>query len=80
MALRRFGIARHSRGFWTLLALPRSIWHWWLTTLRERLVKIAANVVKHSRSVILLSAEVPIPRELFAAILSRIQQLAPART
>ena len=31
------------------LALPRSIRHWSLTTLREKLVKIGAKVVRHSR-------------------------------
>lgn len=62
------------------LALPRSIRHWSLTTLREKLVKIGAKVVKHSRYVIFQPAEVAIPRQLFARILRRIQQLAPAPT
>jgi len=62
------------------LALPRSIRHWSLTTLKEKLVKIGAKVVRHSRYVIFQLAEVAVPRELFAAILARIQRLAPAPT
>ena len=44
------------------------------------LVKIGAKVVKHSRHVIFQLAEVAVPRELFAAILARIQRLAPVPT
>jgi hypothetical protein len=51
-----------------------------LTTLREKLVKIGAKVVVHSRYVIFQLAEVAIPRDLFGAILGRIQQIAPAPT
>ena len=45
-----------------------------LTTLREKLIKIGAKVVTHSRYVIFQMAEVAVPRELFAAILERIQR------
>ncbi len=48
--------------------------HWSLTTLREKLIKIGAKVVTHSRYVIFQMAEVAVPRDLFAAILDRIQQ------
>ena len=61
-------------------ALPRSIRHWSLTTLKEKLVKIGAKVVRHSRYVIFQLAEVAVPRQLFAAILGRIRGLAPAPT
>ena len=50
------------------------------TTLREKLVKIGAKVVRHSRYVIFQLAEVAVPRELFGAILTRIQHLAPVPT
>ena len=49
-------------------------------TLKEKLVKIGAKVVRHSRYVIFQLAEVAVPGELFAAILSRIQRLAPVPT
>jgi hypothetical protein len=48
--------------------------HWSLTTLREKLIKIGAKVVTHSRYVIFQMAEVAVPRELFTAILDRIQR------
>ena len=32
--------------------LPRSVRHWTLTTLREKLIKIGAKVVRHSRQII----------------------------
>ena len=41
--------------------------------MRERLIKIGAKVMTHSRYVIFQMAEVAVPRELFAAILERIQ-------
>ena len=55
-------------------ALPRSVKHWSLTTLREKLIKIGAKVVTHSRYVIFQMAEVAVPRDTFAAILERIQR------
>ncbi len=57
------------------MALPRSVKHWSLTTLREKLIKIGAKVVRHSGYVIFQMAEVAVPRELFAAILDRIARI-----
>ena len=48
--------------------------HWSLTTLREKLIKIGAKVVTHSRWLIFQMAEVAVPRELYAAILDRMQR------
>ncbi len=48
--------------------------HWSLTTLREKLIKIGANVVRHAKYVTFQMAEVAVPRELFAAIVERIQR------
>jgi hypothetical protein len=78
--LQLFALAYNLANFLRRLALPRSIQHWSLTTLREKLVKIGAKVAKHSRYVIFQLAEVAIPRELFAKILGRIQRLALAPT
>jgi hypothetical protein len=78
--LQLFALAYNLANFLRRLALPQSIRHWSLTTLREKLVKIGAKVAKHSRYVIFQLAEVAVPRELFAAILARIQRLAPAPT
>jgi hypothetical protein len=50
-----------------------------MTTLRERLVKIGARIVRHGRSVIFQMAEVMVPRGLFAQILAAIATLRPTR-
>ncbi len=42
--------------------------------MREKLITIGAKVVAHSGYVIFQMAEVAVPRELFAAILDRIQR------
>jgi len=34
-----------------LLALPQEVKHWWLTTLREKLIKIGAKIMRHGRYV-----------------------------
>ena len=49
--------------------------YWTLTTLREKLIKIGAKVVCHSRQVVFQMAEVAVPRELFRAILAAIARL-----
>jgi hypothetical protein len=59
------------------LALPEEVEHWSLTTLREKLVKIGARVVRHGRYVVFQLAEVAVPRALFAEILRRIAWLRP---
>ena len=72
--LQLFALAYNLGNFLRRLALPRSVKHWSLTTLREKLIKIGAKVVRHSGYVIFQMAEVAVPRELFAAILDRIQR------
>jgi hypothetical protein len=49
--------------------------HWSLTTLREKLVKIGARIVRHGRYLVFQLAEVAVPRTVFAAILRRIERL-----
>jgi len=48
---------------------------WTLSTLRERLVKIGARIVRHGRYLVFQLAEVAVPRALFAATLRRIDRL-----
>ncbi len=72
--LQLFALAYNLGNFLRRLALPRSVKHWSLTTLREKLIKIGAKVVRHSGYVIFQMAEVAVPRDLFAAILERIQR------
>ncbi len=60
------------------LALPDEIEQWSLTTLREKLIKIGAKVVRHGRYITFQLAEVAIPRRVFANILRLIDDLRPA--
>jgi len=78
--LQLFVLAYNLGNFLRRLALPVSVRHWTLTTLREKLIKIGAKVVRHARYVVFQLAEVAIPRSLFAAILRRIWRIAAART
>jgi len=73
--LQLFVLAYNLGNFLRRLALPRSVKHWSLTTLREKLIKIGAKVVTHARYVIFQMAEVAVPQWLFRAILERIQRL-----
>ncbi len=57
------------------LALPQEVEHWSLTTLRDKLIKIGAKVVRHGRYVTFQLAEIAIPRRLFAEILRLIDDL-----
>ena len=57
------------------LALPRTMAHWSLTTLREKLIKIGAKMVRHGRYITLQMAEVAVTRRMFGRILSRIARL-----
>ena len=60
------------------LAFPREVKDWSLTTLREKLIKIGAKVVSHSKAVTFQMAEVAVPRALFATILEQIGRLRAA--
>ncbi len=57
--------------------MPKEVEHWSLTTLREKLVKIGAKVVRHGRYVTFQLAEVAVLRAQFADILRRIDRLRP---
>ena len=70
--LRLFALAYQLVTFLHGLALPRSVKHGSMTTLREKRIKIGAKVVRHTKYVRRQVAEVAMPRELFAAILDRI--------
>ena len=63
--------------FMRTLALLKEVEHWSMTTLREKLVKIGAQVVRHGRYVTFQLAEVAVPRGLFEIILRRIDELRP---
>ena len=68
--------SRYNLGnFLRRLALPASVKHWTLTTMRDKLVKIGAKIVRHTRYVTFQLAEVAVPRDLFRQILNRIRRL-----
>src|ERR671928_2087316 len=59
------------------LALPDAVKQWSMATLRERLGKIGARIVRHARSVTFQMAEVAVSRRLFRQILAAIAALRP---
>jgi hypothetical protein len=70
-----FALAYNLANFLRSLALPDTIAQWSLSTLREKLIKIGARVVRHSRYLVFQLGEVALPRAVFAAILRRIDRL-----
>ena len=73
--LQLFALAYNLANFLRSLTLPDEVAQWSLTTLREKLVKIGARIVRHGRYVVFQLAEVAVPRALFAKILGRIDRL-----
>ena len=78
--LQLFVLAYNLGNFLRQAVLPQAVRHWTLTTLREKLIKIGAKVVRHSRQVIFQMAEVAVRESLFRDILRAIERLrlAPA--
>lgn len=70
-----FILADNLGNFLRQTVLPRSVQHWTLTTLKEKLIKIGAKVICHSRRVVFQMAEVAVSRNLFRTILERIAQI-----
>lgn len=75
--LQLHALAYNLGNFLRTLATPEPIKDWSMTTLKEKLIKIGANVVGHARYVAFQMAEVAIPRSLFADILRMIAELRP---
>ena len=61
------------------LALPDEVERWSPSTLREKAVKIGANVTAHARCTVFLMAEAAAPHELFGRILEMIGELRPTQ-
>ncbi len=76
--LQLHALAYNLGNFLRTLALPKEVERWSLTTLREKLVKIGAKVVRHSRYVTFQLAEVAVPRDLYRKTLRLIDGLRPA--
>ena len=73
--LQLHALAYNLANFMRTLALPEEVAQWSLTTLREKLVKIGAKVVRHGRYVTFQLAEVAMPGSLFEKILGLIDDL-----
>jgi len=73
--LQLFALAYNLGNLLRRSALPESVREWSLTTRREKLIKIGAKVVTHSRYVVFQMAEVVVSRALFYEILERISRL-----
>ncbi len=73
--LQLHALAHNLGNFLRTLALPEAVEHWSLTTLREKLIKIGAKVVRHGRYIIFQLAEVAVSRALLAQILGLIADL-----
>src|SRR5215204_6108883 len=68
-------LAYNIGNFMRTLAMPKTTETWSLTSLREKLIKIGAKVVSHGRYITFQLAEVAVPRQMFADILSLIARL-----
>ena len=75
--LQLFALAYNLGNFFRRLALPKKVRDWSLRTLKEKMIRIGAKVVRHSRYVIFQMAEVAVPRALFCEILERIKRVKP---
>ena len=73
--LQLHALAYNLGNFMRTLALPKSVEQWSLTTLREKLVKIDAKVIRHGRYIVFQMAEVAVPRTVFVGILGLINGL-----
>jgi len=69
-------LAYNLGNFLRRLALPPGVRHWSLTTLRDKLIKIGAKMVRHARYVTFQLAEVAVPMKLYRQILKRIHHFA----
>ena len=56
------------------LALPKAIAAWSLLSLQVKLIKTGARMVRHARRIVFQMAEVAVSREVFAALLARIDR------
>ena len=70
-------LAYNLGNFLRTLATPEPIKDWSMTSLKEKLIKIGAKVVRHGRYIAFQMAEVAISRHLFADILRLIAELRP---
>lgn len=73
--LQLHALAYNLANFLRTTATPELIEGWSLTSLRERLIKTGARLVRPGCYAIFQMAEVAIPRDVFTAILNMINTL-----
>jgi len=73
--LQHHALSYNLGNFMRTLAMPKVAKPWSLTSLREKLIKIGAKVVRRGRYVTFQMAEVAVSRQMFAEIVSLIAQL-----
>ena len=75
--LQLHALAHNLGNFLRTLATPEPIKGWSLTSLKETLIEIGAKVISRGRYVAFQTAEVAVPRTLFADILGLIAEPRP---
>jgi hypothetical protein len=73
--LQLFILAYNLGNFLRRLGLPKAVKDWSLQSLQLKLIKTGGRMIHHARRIIFQLAEVAVPRDLFAAILERIDRL-----
>jgi hypothetical protein len=76
--LQLFILAYNLGNFLRRLGLPKAIKDWSLRSLQVKLIKTGGRMVRHARQITFQLAEVAISRDLFDAILKRLNRLRPA--
>jgi Transposase DDE domain group 1 len=75
--LQLHALAYNLANFLRTLTSPEAVGHWSMTTLRDRLVKIGARIIRHGRSITFQMAEVAGSRGSFQQMLDAIAMLRP---
>ena len=73
--LQLHALAYNLANFLRTLATPEAIERWSLTSLRERLIKTGARLVRHARYAVFQMAEAALPRSVFQGVVNLINGL-----
>jgi hypothetical protein len=73
--LQLHALAYNLANFLRTSATPKAFESWSLTSLRERLIKTGARMVRHARYAVFQMAEAALPRAVFAGVLDLINGL-----
>ena len=73
--LQLHALAYNLANFLRTTATPEAIERWSLTSLRERLIKTGARLVRHARYAVFQMAEAALPRSVFQGVVNLINGL-----